>query len=86
MFHVILNFNSFTICLNNLDLSINSTYEKEKVTRDEKRNLVQVFNSLDVNVILNRKKEITTDMYYKNTKTCGYLPYDSAHLESCMKS
>ena len=86
MFHVILNFNSFIICLNNLDLSINSTYEKEKVTRDEKRNLVQVFNSLDGNVILNRKKEITTDMYYKNTKTCGCLPYDSAHLESCMKS
>ena len=31
-----LNFNSFMVCLNNLHQSINYTYQKEKVTRDEK--------------------------------------------------
>ena len=38
----ILSFDSFMDCLNNLHPSINYTYEKAKVTRDEKGNLVQV--------------------------------------------
>ena len=35
-----LNFESFMVCLNNLHPSINYTYEKVKITRDEKENLV----------------------------------------------
>ena len=35
-----LNFNSFMICLNDLHPSTNYIYEKAKVTRDEKENLV----------------------------------------------
>ena len=45
-----LNFGNFMVCLNNLHPSINYSYEKEKVTRDEKGNLVQK------NVILDSKK------------------------------
>ena len=81
-----LNFDSFIVCLNNLHPSINYTYEKAKVTRDEKGNLVQILNSLDVNVILTSKNEISTDVYYTDTNTHNYLPYDSAHPESCKKN
>ena len=45
-------------------LSVNYTYEKAKVTRDESGNLVQVSNFLDVNVILNSKNKISTEIYY----------------------
>ena len=37
-----LNFDSFMDCLNNLHPSINYIYEKAKVTRVEKGNLVQI--------------------------------------------
>ena len=77
----------FLVCLNNLHPSINYTqcytYEKAKVTRDEKINLVQILNFLDVNVILNSKNEISTDVCYKDTNTLDYLLHGSAHLESC---
>ena len=77
------------VCLNNLHPSINYTqcytYEKAKVTRDEKINLVQILNFLDVNVILNSKNETSTDVCYKDTNTLDYLLYGSAHLESCKK-
>ena len=39
-----LNFDSFMVWLNKLNPSINYTYEKTKVTRDEKGNLVQILN------------------------------------------
>ena len=81
-----LNFDNFMACFNNLYSSVNYTYEKSKVTRDEKGNLVQILNFLDVNVILNSKNEISTDVYYKDTNTHDYLPYDSAHPESCKKN
>ena len=42
------NFNNVMVCLNNLNPSINYTYEK--VARNEKGNLVQILNFLDVNV------------------------------------
>ena len=38
---VILNFDSFLICLNNVHPSINYTYEKAKVARDKKENSIQ---------------------------------------------
>ena len=81
-----LNFDNFMTCLNNLHLSIKYTFEKAKITKDEKGNQIQVLNFLDVNVILNDKNEISTDVYYKDTNTHDYLPYDSAHRESCKKN
>ena len=42
--------------------------------------------SLDVNVILNSKNKITTDVYYKDRNIHDYLPHDSTHPESCKKS
>ena len=74
------------VCFINLHSSINYTYEKAKVTRDEKGNLVQILNFLDVSVILNSKNEISTDAYYKDTNTNDYLPYETAHPESCKKN
>ena len=81
-----LNFDNFMVYLNNLHPFTNYKYEEAKVTRDEKGNLVQILNFLDVNVILNSKNEISTDVYYKDTNTHDYLPYDSAHPESCKKN
>ena len=80
-----LNFDNFmnNFCLNNLHWSINYTYEKAKVTRYEKGNLVQILNFLNVNVILKSENEILAHVYYKDTNTHDYLPYDSAHPESC---
>ena len=62
---VMLNFDSFVICLNNLHPPINYIYEKAKVTRDEKVNVVQILNLLDISVILYSKDKIFTDVYYK---------------------
>ena len=76
---VMLNLDSFMVCLNNLHQSINYTSEKAEATRDEKGNLVQILNLLDVNVILHNKNEISTGVYYKDTNAHDYLPYDSAH-------
>ena len=39
-----------------------------------------------MNVTLNSKNEISTDVYHKNTNTHDYLPYDSARPESCKKN
>ena len=65
------------ICLNNLHSPINYTYEKAQVTREEKEKLVQILNFLDVNVILNSKNEIFTNIYDKDTNT---------YPESCKKN
>ena len=65
------------ICLNNLHPPINYTYENAQVTREEKEKLVQILNFLDVNVILNSKNEIFTNVYDKDTNT---------YPESCKKN
>ena len=75
----------FYICLSNLHPSIKYTSEKAKVARDQKGNLVKILSALDVNVILNSKNEISTDVYFRDTNTHDYLPYDSAHPESSKK-
>ena len=81
-----LNFDNFMVYLNNLHPFTNYTYEEAKVTRDEKGNLVQILNFLDVNVILNNKNIISIDLYYRDTSTHDYVPYHSAHPESCKKN
>ena len=64
-----LNFGSFMVSLNDLHPSINYTYEKAKVTGDEKGNLLQILNCLNLTVILNSKNYISTDVYYKDTNS-----------------
>ena len=59
---------------------------KKQVTGDEKGNLVQILNFLNVSVILNSKNEISTDVHYKDTNTHDYLPCGSVHPESCEKN
>ena len=71
--------------MSNLHPSIKYTSEKAKVARDQKGNLVKILSALDVNVILNSKNEISTDVYFRDTNTHDYLPYDSAHPESSKK-
>ena len=44
------------------------------------------FTFLDLNVILNCKNEIFTDVYYKDITIHDYFAYDSAHRESCKKN
>ena len=74
-----LNFVSFMVSLNNLYPPISYTYEKVKSTGDEKGNLLQILNCLDLNVTLNSENEISTNVYYKDTNTHDYLPDGSAH-------
>ena len=52
----------------------------------KKRNSFQILIFLDINVKLNSKNGISTDVYYQDTNTQNYLPYDSAHPESCKKN
>ena len=44
------------------------------------------FNFFDIDVILNGKKEISTDVYYKNTNTYDFIPYDKAHPKPWKKN
>ena len=73
-----LDFNSFSICLNNLHPAIKYTFEKAKVIV-ENSEYCQVINFLYVSVILHSDRTIETDIYYKDTNAHDYLPYDSAH-------
>ena len=73
-----LDFNSFSICLNNLHPAIKYTFEKAKVIVENSESC-QVINFLDVSVILHSDRTIETDIYYKDTNPHDYLPYDSAN-------
>ena len=80
-----LNFGYFMVCLNNFRPAINCTYEKGKVTRIKKVNLVEILNFSNVNVILSSKNKISTDVYYKNTNTHSYLP-TTVLIQTCKKN
>ena len=73
-----LNFNSFSICLNNLYPGIRYTFEKAKAIVQNSKSC-QVIKFLDVSVILHPDRTIETGIYYKDTNAHGYFPYDSAH-------
>ena len=73
-----LDFNSFSICLNNLHPAIKYTFEKAKVIVENSA-CRQVINFLDVSVILHSDRTIETDIYYEDINAHDYLPYDSAH-------
>ena len=74
-----LDFNSFSICLNNLYPEIRYTFKKAKVTVHNSESC-QVIKFLDVSVILHPDRTIETGIYYKDTNAHGYFPYDSALL------
>ena len=73
-----LDFNNFSICLNNLHPAIEYTFEKSKVIIQISESC-QVINFLNVSVILDPDRTIETDIYYKDTNAHDYLPYDSIH-------
>ena len=76
-----LNFNLFMNSLNNLHPAIKYAHEKANIQESS-----QSLNFLDVTVILKSDKSIETDVYYKATNSHDYLPYDSAHPNSCKKN
>ena len=61
-----LDFNSFSICLNNLHPAIKYTFEKAKVIV-ENSEYCQVINFLHVSVILHSDRTIETDIIIKTT-------------------
>ena len=73
-----LDFNSFSICLNNLHREIKYTFEKAKVIVQNSESC-QVINFLDVSVILYRDRTIETNIYYKEP-TPDYL-FTTAHTQ-----
>ena len=76
-----LDFNSFSICLNNLHTAMKYTFEKAKgIVRNSE--YFQVINFLDVSVILHSDRTFATERYYKNTNAHHYLSYDSAHPDN----
>ena len=63
-----LDFNGFSICLNNLCPEIKHTFEKAKVIVQNPDSF-QVINFLDVSVILHSDRIIATERYYKDTNS-----------------
>ena len=76
-----LDFNSFSICLNNLHTAMKYIFEKAKVIVQNSE-YFQVIKFLDVSVILHSDRTFATERYYKNTNAHHYLSYDSAHPDN----
>lgn len=60
--------------------------KKQSLQQMKKEMQFKFWCFLDINVMLNGKNEISTDVYYKDTNTRDYLPYDSTHPKSCNKN
>ena len=60
--------------------AIKYTFEKTNVIVENSESC-QVLNFLDVSVILHSDHTIETDIYYKDTNSHDYLPYDSANSD-----
>ena len=75
-----LDFNSFSICLNDLHPAMKHTFEKAKVIVENSESC-QVIKVLDVSVILHSDCTIEADIYYNDTNTHDYLPSNSAHSD-----
>ena len=78
-----LNFDNFLLSLNSLDPSIKFTYEKASFYINNIGEEIQELNFLDIKVILKNYINIETDIYYKQTNSHDYLPYDSSHPQPC---
>ena len=73
-----LNFNNFSICLNDLHPAIKYTIEKSKVIVQNPK-YCQVVNFLHVSVKLHPDRTNETDMNYSDTNAHDYLPHYSTH-------
>ena len=60
--------------------SIKVTFENPEIIYENEKK-VQVWDFLDVKIILHEDNSVETDIYYKPTNTHDYVPYDSAHLD-----
>ena len=60
--------------------SIKVTFENPEIIYENEKK-VQVWDFLDVKIILHEDNSVETDIYYKLTNTHDYVPYDSAHLD-----
>ena len=60
--------------------AIKYTFEKTNVIVENSESC-QVLNFLDVSVILHSDHTIETDIYYKDTNSHDYLPYESANSD-----
>ena len=69
------DFNNFSVCLNNLHLTIKSTFKKGKVIVQNSE-YCQVINFLDVSVIIHPDPTFETETNYKDTNSHNYLHYD----------
>ena len=78
---VMLNFHNFMVCLNNLHPSINYTYGKGKVARDEKGNLVQILSFLNVKLYLIVKMKFL-DMYIVKTQTLMIISHMTVLIQN----
>ena len=75
-----LDFNSFSISLNNLHSAIKYTFEKAKVIVQNSASH-QVINFLDVSVILHPERTMKKTYIIKTPNPHDYLPYDSTQLD-----
>ena len=60
--------------------SIKVTFENPEIIYENEKK-VQVWDFLDVKIILHEDNSVETDIYYKPTNTHDYVLYDSAHLD-----
>ena len=60
--------------------SIKVTFENPEIIYENEKK-VQVWDFLDVKIILHEDNSVETDIYYKPTNTHDYVPYDSARLD-----
>ncbi len=78
MWPISVNFKTFLLLLNSMHPSIEYTAEISKRSTENGMH-VQELPFLDVLVIVRDRKQITTDIYYKETNSHFYLDYHSHH-------
>ena len=76
------DFEYFSVCLNNLHLAVKYTFEKAKLIQNEHCQPYQVLNFWDIEVISHSDNTVQTDLYYKGTNSHDYFPYTSAHTNN----
>ena len=69
--------------INNLHPASKRTFEKAKLIQCDHSQFYQVLNFLDFEITFHSGNTVETDVYYKDTKTHDYVPYDSAHPKLC---
>ena len=76
-----LNLDHFMEVMNSLHPSIKFTFELGKKLTLHDGTEVTMLNFLDILIMLHTNGQLETDIYYKETNTHDYLPYNSHHPE-----